>query len=315
MNYRRSQIWLQKLRLTFSSAISGFLLIASIVTIVFFTFLLYVWIKDINEFNSISNYVMTFFLMVVFSLLFSTIAYFIHISNVNSYKIDNIGENDYFGSQLITPKINRLQNEISFLSELLKLMDSDIALTFLGYTKELNPIRLKDLIKKNAFEKRKYAVSVFRINSTEFYYISVVTAGFHGATHISNYFLADELFIHLEPRITNYPNLFFSFNNAITEKADNPTKFIRIKENIRAKIMHLENILIPSHQDFSSGKFVKINVFFMSYFLNLFGINQSYVLPISNWAKLNHIFFGIYRFLMQGTFISLLINDIATRGK
>lgn len=314
-NHKSSGIWLRKITLTITSGVAGILLILSIITVVFCTFFFYAWILHVHDFSSMENYFITLFLMLSLSLLFGTISFFIHLANLASYKTDNLNHKDFIANSpsLDIVKIDSLKGESDLLKRVLQFMEDGISLNYLGYIKYSDPENLRLLIKDKTFESKACATQVYRINESDLYYIEVDTlAAPYGGYYSSNYFLSENQFVFLDNHIVlqTYPNVHFSLSYAVSNKPKKPKEYYRIIKILKAQIRYIDNIQVPAHAEYLSGNYVRINVFLYSFLLEVFGLSQNYITPLNNIAKANYLLFGLYRFLMQGTFISLLISDI-----
>jgi len=313
VNRQRSNRWLKKLSLTFSAGLSGLLLLLSGIVVVFCAFFFFTWITNVSWFNNIENYLVNVVLLLLISLLFGTFAFFIQLSAQSSYKLDNINQGDFFrpNDMRYAQKIETAQREHLTYTEVLKKMDSEISLTFLGYAKNVNPEKLRNDIQNNNLASKGH-LKIFKIDGLSIHYAyQPIQPTHHGGTPPANYFLTEQDFFHLENRsLSTYPDIYFDFSAAVAERLSNGKGFQKVRRILYMAIAHLEETVIPAINEFYNGTHVKPKVFLYAYIVQALNFNQNYVVPLSNLAKFNHLLFALFRLLMQGAFIGLVIKDV-----
>ena len=72
--------------------------------------------------------------------------------------------------------------------------------------------------------------------------------------------------------------------------------------------LHRTHVKI-AYFELSGLKVLRIKVFLTSYIFEFLRLKNDGITHVSTVAKTNYLIFGIYRFLMQGTFIGIIVRD------
>lgn len=313
-NIKDIRIFLHKLGHTFFKSQTGIILIASIFSVIFCSFFIIIWFKNINSFNSLENYIISLTLMLLFSLIFGTLAFLIHLALNNSFVHSNSNNSDFIkiDKKTYQEKISDLTYQNKVLGELQQLnLNRNIKLEFLGYSESTDENTLREIIQLKKTQNKETSVKVYKIENTEYYYIEIKTAHPRAGFHSENYILSSNQYFWLYNHIFSISDPWFSISRLTNEKNYSDKNQKRLDRIIQAQIKYNTKINIPALKDYQEKDFYRVDLFLYSYLLEFFGIGQSYIVPLNRIAKINHLVFGIYRFLMQGTFISLLIKDLA----
>ncbi|OOQ59828.1 hypothetical protein [Mucilaginibacter pedocola] len=313
-NHRKSEKWLQKIKLSFSAGLSGILLAVSLVFIVFFSFFSYCWIKEVGRFDPLENYVINLTLLLSFSLLFGIIGFLIHLATAAAFKLDNINLADYYQSSQknhlqATEKAQRKSSVWRLLSE---AMEGDLSVRFLGYLDDGDPDSIRTRIDQRSFSQDKSAMEIYEIVGLPVYHVYSASISLppHPTPPVNEFLAGGNLFLLQNRLLSTYPDLYFHFSRAVTNRLSDPKEYRKVKRIIQAEIDYIEQAVIPGTDEFYNGKHVKIKVFLYAYLIQALNFNQNYLVPLNNTAKCNHVLFALFRLLMQGTFLGLVIKNI-----
>ena len=305
------KIWLLKIRINLSFGFNSLFLVLSSLLILFSTIFFSIWFNSIQYFNSVENYLLLITLMLLFSFLFGINAYIIHVSNFRSVKIENLIPSDFIEfNKKYSNCIEFTENEIEFLTGLVDMIPDNLNLTLIGHSKKLDEKYIRNAIENQNFDKNNCPIRIFRINSTDNYYLESYNYALPGGKppSFTNFILTQKTLFFLNIADLSFGYNIMSFYEIIS---NNKIEHInQLKKRIKAQIQERKMVTLPTYIEFSTAKTAKINVFLYSYLLDFFGMGQKYVIPQSFMSRTNHLLFAVYRFIITGTFISLLFRYI-----
>lgn len=221
------------------------------------------------------------------SILFSIANYILYVIDTKAHVISNDILQYYTANQ----KTKSIDKEIVETNK--RKMDFEAFLIKVENSTELNNV--SDDIKNRIIEvhfryEDCYSTSVFKFSDMDSYLIKAYSR--------PNVDYALPFWTHA----LLYENRFLYLGNDLKygQSIDG------IKHTVRDILKNLVDVELPALSE--ASKKLPIIIFIQSFLMEIFGLKQTYITPISFGARFIYLAFGIYKFLLLGTFISLLIK-------
>ena len=268
------------------------------------------WLSHIKTFTTLNNYLIAISLIIVTSLSFSLLNFLIHL-------IDN-------GSHILLPDISKKEiltrKEISLLEEkeikdeiklyeslYLKLKNFNEVI-FLGFSSFVDVSNIKPSFN---YWLNGHPVYVFKVADLEIYYLLERNSagGDNIPSFYNNHIFINGIFYNIDPLLNEETSFPFTLTDFNSPNIKSNTVMQYLKEKIKQQIEYKKNTELISEKSYSKSNVIPLSIFVYSNLFMIVGLNQNYITPTSSSAKIAHFIFGLYRLILLGGFISVLLRN------
>jgi hypothetical protein len=262
---------------------------------------LWSWHNLVSELNPVANYLFCSVSFIIISMSFAAIGYVIHLLDAKSYFLSSDFEKmEKVKREIISRRINYDMYEE--YENLLKISQT-VSLDTPFMLKNLTKSDLKAISKNFSIPENLHKIKCATFADVHWVPIisRIVKKNERHKWRIDFYFATEEWSFYITHKNTNDDQEI---------ETNFKELFNQVLESVHSMIQELQDDEIKTEKEYIENNLINLKDFVFFYFLNMVGINQSFIVPYSNPARIVHMFFGIYKFLVLGTFITLVIQTI-----